>query len=115
VQKKPDPRHNLARSLKLLLEKTRMSPVDLAKKAGIDRKTVNNQLNGKYLPRHDIVDAEAAVFGFAGWQLLDPAFHPDKTRPVDTEKLGSLVEASRDLSDQQVEILISVARGMTRP
>jgi transcriptional regulator with XRE-family HTH domain len=57
------PRQILARNLKALLNKTGLSASEVAKKAGVDRKTINNQLNARYDPRPEQVDAVASVFG----------------------------------------------------
>lgn len=114
LKDKPRPRHNFARSLKLLMAKTGMSAAEVAKRAHVDRKTINNQVNGRYDPRPEVADAVAEVFGFAGWQLLSHTFHPDKTRPADDSKVSVLLGAVEDLTDEQVGLLVSVARGMAK-
>lgn len=64
------PRKVLAENLAELLQKTGWSGPELASRAKIDRKSVNNMLNGRYDPRPEKVDAVATAFGLTGWLLL---------------------------------------------
>lgn len=57
-----------------------MSGPDLAKRAGVDIKTVNNMVNGRYDPRPEKVAQVAAVFGISEWQLLIPDLPMDLLR-----------------------------------
>src|SRR5579859_4932503 len=61
TEKNPSPRHILARNLKLLIEKSGMSAPEIARRARVDRKTVNNQLHARFDPRPDQVAAVAQV------------------------------------------------------
>ena len=108
------PRHNFARSLKLLMAATGMTSGEIARRAGVDRKTINNQVNGRYDPRPELADAVAAVFGYEGWQLLSPSFDPESTKPTKDGVRHRLMESTRDLNDAQVELLVSVAQGMVK-
>lgn len=102
----PLPRHNLAKNLKMLLSKSAMSAPELAKKAGVDRKTINNQLNGRYDPRPEQVDAVAQVFGLKGWLLLSPNLQPDKRG---NGRLVQLLELYADANEEGKENILRVA------
>ena len=73
-----DPRQTLAINLKGLLAFHEMTAPELASRAGIDRKTVNNQLNGRFDPRLQQVNAVAKVFRITVWQLLSPQLDPSR-------------------------------------
>lgn len=90
TEKRPLPRLTLAKNLKLLLERTGMSAPEVALKAGVDRKTVNNQINGRYDPRLEQVQAVAEVFGCNNWDLLNPAFNPDVSKNHKLQQLEEL-------------------------
>jgi len=77
AEKRPLPRQTLAKNLRALLDKTGLSAPEVARRAGVDRKTLNNQLNGRYDPRPEQVQAVAQVFGVNNWDLLNPSFTPD--------------------------------------
>lgn len=64
------PRDTLAINLRELLAAHEMSGPELARRAKVDIKTVNNMVNGRYDPRPEKVDQVAEVFGMLGWQLL---------------------------------------------
>lgn len=81
------PRATLAENLVELLKKTKMSSPELATKAKVDRKTVNNMLNARYDPRPEMVDAVAGVFGLTGWQLLRPGTGKSYMGPSDIDAL----------------------------
>ena len=84
---RPKPRVTLARNLKALLCASGMKSPEVAKAAGVDAKTMNNMLNGRYDPRPEKVDQVAAVFGLNGWQLLIPDLPEDMLRNGKLEQL----------------------------
>lgn len=100
------PRHILAKNLKTLLSKTGLSAPEVAKKAGVDRKTINNQLNGRYDPRPEQVDAVASVFGFNHWDMLSPHFNPDRKS---NERLRALMDLYATADDKGQENILRVA------
>lgn len=105
--RRPIPREILARNLAALLKKTGFTSPEVAGKAKVDRKTVNNQLNGRFDPRPDQVDAVAKVFGLGYWDLLNPYFDVDKET---NETLVRLVELYSRATDTGKESIISVAQ-----
>jgi transcriptional regulator with XRE-family HTH domain len=100
------PRQILARNLKALLNKTGLSASEVAKKAGVDRKTINNQLNARYDPRPEQVDAVASVFGFNHWDLLSPHFNADRKS---NERLRALIDLYATADDKGQENILRIA------
>ena len=88
------------------MEKTGLSAPAVAKQAGVDRKTLNNQLNGRFDPRPEQVQLVAEVFGYNNWELLNPAFDPDKNS---SQKLRELVELYAKATDEGKENILRVA------
>lgn len=102
----PPPRKTLANHLKVLIAKTGLSAPEVAKKAGVDRKTVNNHLNGRYDPRPDQVRAVAAVFGVNEWDLINPRWSPHKEQ---NNKLSELIELYEKANPEGRENILRVA------
>jgi transcriptional regulator with XRE-family HTH domain len=69
---RPLPKVTLARNLRLLVKASGRTSPEIARDAGVDAKTMNNMLHGRYDPRPEKVDQVAKVFGLTGWQLLIP-------------------------------------------
>lgn len=106
TKKYPSPRHVLAENLKGLLKQAGLSGPDLADKAKVDRKSVNNMLNARYDPRPDNVDAVAKVFGLTGWQLLRPGTG-DQTVPA--AQIETLIERFTEASPEERATILRVA------
>jgi transcriptional regulator with XRE-family HTH domain len=77
MAKRQPPRVTLAKNLRMLIAASGMASPEVAKKAGVDAKTMNNMLNGRYDPRPDKVEQVAAVFGLTAWQMLIPDLPED--------------------------------------
>ena len=105
------PRHTLAKNLKALLAAHDLKAPDVAKRAGVDRKTINNQLNARYDPRPEQVDKVAAVFGLNGWQLLSPTL--DAARNGDG-KVEELLEYFSGADDQGRADILRIAEMAAR-
>ena len=86
---RPLPRKTLARNLRLLMEAAGMKAPEVAKRSGVDPKTVNNMVHGRYDPRPEKADQVAQVFGLSGWQLLVPDLPADM---IGNGKLEKLIE-----------------------
>lgn len=100
---RPGPRQTLARNLRMLMEETKLSGPEVARRAGVSPKTVNNMLNGRHGPMLDHVDAVARVFGLDLWQLMHPGLRSDLKQ---TDALARLVDLYSDSSpDAQSHIL----------
>jgi len=106
AKKYPAPRYVLAENLKALLAPSGMSAPELADKAKVDRKSVNNMLNARYDPRPDNVEAVARVFGLTGWQLLRPGTG-GKAAPAD--QLETLIERFTEASPEERATILKVA------
>ena len=104
--KRPLPRHVIATNLKKLLATTGLSAPDVARQAGIDRKTLNNQLHGRYDPRPEAVDKVAGVFGYTCWDLLNPNFDPERSK---NGRLQSLIDMYSQADDTGRENILRVA------
>lgn len=105
-EKRLSPRLVLARNLKILIEKSGLAAPEVAKRAGVDRKTVNNQLNGRYDPRPEQVDAVAKVFGLTGWILLSSSFRPEMANNGNIQRL---LELYADANEDGRENILRVA------
>ena len=77
MEKKPLPRRVLARNLRHLMRLQGISETELAKKAKISQKSVNNIVNEVHSPKLDIVESLAAVFGLNAWHLIMPNLPED--------------------------------------
>lgn len=96
----------LAENLKLLLKTSGLSGPELADKAKVDRKSVNNMLNARYDPRPEKVEAVAHVFGFTGWQLLRPGHAVDAAQGKAIEEL---IDRFNSATPEQRETIMHVA------
>jgi DNA-binding XRE family transcriptional regulator len=96
------------------MAQTDMSGPEVAKKAGVDRKTVNNMLAGRFDPRYENADKVGRVFGFTGWQMLRPIDHTRiKEIPRATE-IETLIETFYGLDPAQRKTFLDIAE-LTRP
>lgn len=86
TQRSP-PRKTLARNLRLLMDAAGMKAPEVARRSGVDPKTVNNMIHGRYDPRPEKADQVASVFGLRGWQLLIPDLPADMLRNGGLERL----------------------------
>ena len=106
--KRPITRQTLARTLRLLMDKTGMSESDVAKTSGVSKKSINNMLNSRHAPNLDHVDAVAQVFGLNLWHMIMNGI-PDElvtSRKIDEliEHYGQADEHGRESIDRVAEI-----------
>lgn len=101
-KERPLPRQNLAKNLKALIQETGLSGPEVAKRAGVDRKTINNQLNGRYDPQPDMVDAVAKVFNLNGWQLLAPNLDIEAATNGRLQELFELFSAADEVGRENI-------------
>lgn len=90
LQKVLPPRHILARNLKSLIADEGITIPEVARRAGVDRKTVWNQVNARTDPRPEHVAAVAKVFGLEASMLLSDAFRPEMAKDANLKKLLEL-------------------------
>lgn len=102
----PSPRQVLAANLKELLRIHKISAPTVAKKAGIDPKSVNNMINAKVEPRRENVDAVAKVFGYTGWQLIRRNITKDMPKATELE---GLIEKYIDATPEERATILKVA------
>lgn len=112
--KRPLPRHTLARNLRLLIAASGLSERQVAAKAGVDPKTVNNQIHGRYSPDYEKADKVAAVFGLQGWNLLQDTFNMERAM---NSKLQELVElyAASDEAGRETILRVAEAAAHYKP
>lgn len=108
------PRHILQRSLRALMEAHKVTGPEIAAKAKIDRKSVNNMLNARNDPRPDKVNAVADAFGYDVSQLFSPHFRPDKNGGK-VHKLVNLFEASNEDGKESILRIAEMAANHRRP
>ena len=88
-----------------------MKAPEVAKRSGVDAKTVNNMLHGRFDPRPEKADQVAQVFGLNGWQLLIPDLPADMFRNGQLEKLiANYVSASPDGRDSIIRVAEMAAK-----
>lgn len=102
----------LAANLRWLMARDKLSEADVAKKAGIDKKTVNNMLNARFASQLDKVDAVAKVFGLQTWELFVDGMGQALARDG---KLGNIIEAYAKTDDSGRESMLKVAEIAVRP
>ena len=73
----------LSKNLRTLMETSDglRTQAALAKRCGIDQRTVGRILNAEHSPQLKQIEAIAAAFGLQSWQLLVPGLDP-KNPPV---------------------------------
>jgi transcriptional regulator with XRE-family HTH domain len=71
-KQRPNPRESLAKNVAMLLRIHNMGQSDLARKSGVNQKTISNIVHGKNAPNLDKVDAIAKAFGLDAWHLILP-------------------------------------------
>jgi transcriptional regulator with XRE-family HTH domain len=89
------PKGILSQNLRALMQRAGMKGPEVAAKAHVDRKTINNMEEGRFDPRPEMVVKVAKVFGYGAHQLLDPNFNPDT---ADSPELRELI-ASYNMAD----------------
>lgn len=108
---RPPPRKTLARNLRLLMAAAGMKAPEVAKRSGVDAKTVNNMLHGRFDPRPEKADQVAAVFGLSGWQLLIPDLPADMLKNGMLDQLiANYVSASPEGRDSISRVAEMAAR-----
>jgi transcriptional regulator with XRE-family HTH domain len=110
-QKRPLPRQVLARNLAALQKKAGLTGHEIARRAKVDPKTVNNQLHGKYDPRPEQVDAVASVFGLTYLDLLNPGFDPAAQTNDTMRQLVQLYSMADDTGRKNILAVAEMAVG----
>lgn len=106
AETRPLTRLTMAKNLRRLMDASGLKAPVVAKRAGVDRKTITNWLNGKYQPQPDAADRVAAVFGLRNFNLIDPAL--DLRRTSNTQ-LRELVEFYERADEKGRENILRVA------
>lgn len=77
-----------------------MKAPEVARVSGVDAKTVNNMLHGRFDPRPEKADMVAQVFGLSGWQMLIPDLTAAMLKNGELDQLiANYVSASPDGRD----------------
>jgi len=114
IRRQSQPRFALQANLKALMVHSGLSGPEVARRAKVDRKTVNNMLAGRFDPRYENADKVGRVFGFTGWQMLRPI---DLTRIQDVPhaaEIETLIETFYGLDAAQRKTFLDIAE-LTRP
>lgn len=106
AKKRLHPRQIVAENIKTLIAANETTAPRVAEKAGIDRKTLNNMLNGRFEPNLSNVDAVAGVFGLSAWQLLR---HDLKDSLVQSQIVDQLIEDFYSASAEGREKILGIA------
>lgn len=101
---RPLPRQTLAKNLRALMARAEISAPEVARRAGVDAKTLNNMIHGRYDPRPEKVEQVAAVFGLQNWHLLMPNL------PVDSLQTSALAELIANYALASAEGRDSISR-----
>ena len=107
MAKQPLPiRQRLAKNLRALATANELSGHEIAKKAKLDPKTVNNMLKAGHDPRLTYVEKVAGVFGLAAWQLLAMDL---ESKPPDSTQIQRLLEHYSKAQDTGRKAIMQVA------
>lgn len=88
-----------------------MKAPEVAKKSGVDPKTINNMIHGRFDPRPEKADQVARVFGLDGWQLLIPDLPIDMLKNGKLEQLiANYVSASPEGRDSISQVAAMAAK-----
>lgn len=104
--KPPAPREILAKNLRVLIQRAKLTPPKVAKEAHIDRKSVTNMLNAKHNPNLDHVEAVARVFGLTAWQLIRSNLEKDVAAAA---QVDGLIHRFYDADAEQRRTIMQVA------
>lgn len=99
-------RQRLARNVRALATRDKLSGHQIAGKAKLDPKTVNNMLRAGHDPRLTHVEKVAEVFGLAAWQLLALDL---ESNPPDSDKVVTLLERYSAAKDDGRKAIMQVA------
>lgn len=97
---------NFGRNVKAHLTHQRLAGAELAKKAGISPKTLNNLLNGRHAPQFDVLDKIAKALKVELWQLWLPEFPADMTHD---ETFPRLIETASKLTPTALKAVARMA------
>lgn len=111
LEKVLSPRHILAKNLKALIKTSSWTGPEVARRAGIDRKTAWNYLNARSDPRPEHVTALAKVFGLEGYMLLSAAFRPEMANDANLKRL---VEHYEQANEAGRDLILRVAEAAPR-
>jgi len=111
ASKRPPPRTTIARNLRALLKVHGMTSPEVAHKAGVDAKTLNNLLHGRFDPRPEKCEQVAAVFGLTGWQLMIPELSSDLFQ---NGRLAKLIEDYASADESGRDNILRVAEMAAR-
>lgn len=97
TRSRPQPRVVLARNLRFLMGRRGYTEAEVARRAGISQKTVNNILNERVSTSLERADAIAKVFGLALWQMTLPELPESFDVMTDMELVfGSWLRANEE-------------------
>jgi transcriptional regulator with XRE-family HTH domain len=105
-RKRPHTAQTVAANIQALIEFNKTTAPKVAEQAGIDRKTVNNMLKGRFEPNLTNVEAVAGVFGLSAWQLLRPNLKNDL---VKSSVMDRLISDFYDASEEDRGKILGVA------
>lgn len=97
---------NFGRNVKAQLTHQGVSGAELAKKAGIAPKTLNNLLNGRHAPQFDVLDKIAKALKVDLWQLWLPEFPADAAHD---ETFPRLIETAAKLPPTALKAVARMA------
>jgi len=105
---------NFGRNVKAQLTHQGLAGSELAKKAGIAPKTLNNLLNGRHAPQFDVLDKLAKALKVELWQLWLPEFPADaahdETFPRLIETASKLTPAARKAVARMADLELQAGR-----
>lgn len=99
-------RQRLAKNLRALATRDKLSGHQIAGKAKLDPKTVNNMLRAGHDPRLTHVEKVAEVFGLAAWQLLALDL---EANPPDSSQVVALLDHYSAAQDSGRKAIMQVA------
>lgn len=105
---------NFGRNVIAHLAHQEVTRAEIAKKAGISPKTLNNLLNGRHAPQFDVLDKIAKALKVELWQLWLPEFPPDaahdETFPRLIETASKLTPTARKAVARMADLELQAGR-----
>jgi len=102
----------LARSLRAIMRATKVKGPEVAKRAGLDPKTVNNMVNGRFGASLDNVAAVAKALNLELWQLFMPDYIEAYLQ--DGQNLKTILSAYCSTDDTGRSSILNVAEMAAR-
>lgn len=101
-----------ARNLTYYIERTGRTQKELAEVVGVAASTFNDWIKGRKYPRIDKIEILANYFGIQKSDLIEDKEKPTAADDGLSKEKKELIDRIRNLSDEQIRLLLQVARSI---